>query len=81
MRLWVVHICTTITHRRFCNLVLLGMKSYPNLAGFTSACVNAANHVPMAVILYLYDLGVALYELMLIPFLVHRLFLTFAESN
>jgi hypothetical protein len=35
----------------------------------------------MAVILYLYDLGVALYELMLIPLLIHQLFLTFAESK
>jgi hypothetical protein len=35
----------------------------------------------MAVILYLYDLVVALYDLMLILLLVHRLLLTFAESN
>jgi hypothetical protein len=35
----------------------------------------------MAVILYLYDLVVALYDLMLILLLVHPLLLTFAESN
>jgi hypothetical protein len=34
----------------------------------------------MAVTLYLYDLGVAQYELML-PLLVPRLSLTFGESN
>jgi hypothetical protein len=28
MRLWIVHTCTTITHRRFFYLFLTGIKSY-----------------------------------------------------